>query len=49
MEGERLHWVDVAKASAVVLVVLYHVAITGMSVLTVGSNRVEAVLAALSA
>lgn len=49
VERERLHWVDVAKASAVVLVVLYHVAITGMSVLTVGSNRVEAVLAAFSA
>lgn len=48
MERERLHWVDVAKATAVVLVVLYHVAITGMTMLTPGSNRAEEVMAAAS-
>lgn len=48
MESERLHWVDVAKAVAVVLVVLYHVATTGMTMLTPGTNRAEDVYSAAS-
>jgi uncharacterized membrane protein YcfT len=36
--GERLHWVDVAKAVAIVLVVLYHVSITGVDFLFPGTE-----------
>lgn len=46
--GDRLHWVDVAKAIAIVLVVVYHVAVTGMTILTPGINRVEGVYSAAS-
>lgn len=43
-----MHWVDVAKAVAVTLVVAYHVSLTGMTMLTPGSNRAEEVFAAAS-
>lgn len=46
--GERLHWADLAKAAAVVLVVLYHVAGQGMRMLTPGDNRAEALYATFS-
>lgn len=35
--GERLHWADTAKAVAVVLVVVYHVALTALKNLAPGS------------
>lgn len=35
---ERLHWVDFAKAVAIVLVVLYHVSITGVDFLFPGTD-----------
>ena len=38
---ERLHWADIAKAMAVVLVVMYHVVPTGMTMLTPGTNAAE--------
>lgn len=44
MEGERLHWVDAAKASAVVLVVVYHASFAGLANLTAGSNSADAFL-----
>lgn len=34
----RLHWVDVAKAAAIVLVVVYHVSLTGTAYLLPGST-----------
>lgn len=36
--SERLHWVDFAKAAAILLVVLYHVSITGVDFLFPGSE-----------
>lgn len=48
MDNGRLHWADLAKATAVVLVVLYHVAGTGMTLLTPGDNRAEQAYATLS-
>lgn len=48
MESQRLHWADLAKATAVVLVVLYHVSGTGMALLTPGDNRAEAAYATFS-
>ncbi len=46
MPGARLPWADVAKAIAIVLVVGYHVSVTGMTMLTPGTNRAEAVYSA---
>lgn len=48
MEKQRLDWADLAKAAAVVLVVLYHVAGNGMRMLTPGDNRAEVVYATFS-
>lgn len=48
MVNERLQWADLAKATAVVLVVLYHVAGAGMRMLTPGDNRAELAYATLS-
>lgn len=36
--GERLHWVDFAKAVAILLVVLYHVSVTGVDLLFPGTQ-----------
>lgn len=45
----RLDWVDIAKAGAILLVVVYHVGSNGLSYLTPGSNRAEDVWATLNA
>ncbi len=39
-QQERLHWVDTAKAAAILLVVLYHVAGTGVSMLFPGATSI---------
>ena len=45
----RLDWVDIAKAGAILLVVVYHVGSNGLSYLTPGSNRAEDVWATINA
>lgn len=47
--SRRLDWVDIAKAGAILLVVVYHVGSNGLSYLTPGSNRAEDVWATLNA
>jgi len=46
---QRLHWADIAKAGAIVLVVVYHVGSTGLSELTEGENAAKSAWAAVNA